>query len=103
MTLTDNIKDKSYIVAQRKIGNYVAELYRRIAGMFALHRTWVVRTTIDTPEKGSSKSKKRVCFDFFPEIFIFRVQVFIVAVRKILLCVKLLDGEKRLLTKNTYC
>ena len=31
MTLTDNIKDRNYVIAQRKIGNFIAELYERVA------------------------------------------------------------------------
>ena len=30
ITLTDNIKDKNYIIAQRKIGNYIHDLYQRV-------------------------------------------------------------------------
>jgi hypothetical protein len=33
VTLTDNIKDRNYIIAQRKIGNYIADLYNRIAAV----------------------------------------------------------------------
>jgi hypothetical protein len=30
MTLTDNIKDRNYVIAQRKIGSFIAELYERV-------------------------------------------------------------------------
>ena len=30
ITLTDNIKDRNYVIAQRKIRNFVAELYERV-------------------------------------------------------------------------